>query len=387
MLKGFISLIVGLLTLPTVGLNSTIAAENTIDYGQQGRFDLGICQTSIQLDCIEPKITITHKDGTSSEAEHDWSRSNKPFLSVKEKEAGLYHTFRIRSGTSTGNSKNITINTTLITPNSTLFGLLEVKVSASKKLTANECDDRYKKLCTRFTLDPEDKFTIVIRSQKLVAYELSAHAFDGDVVREDYLSGERWVFTGSQTLIGWNPGMWWSVWAVGSEMKSVDPNKYPKPIELAIRCAERGVMFASSNSLAGGAPGWDAKTNSLNFGLSSPHLDANGDLNKGFFKARIPKKWLDCRYPENNLSMADEVVVSITYDDGTSQVATSITKVTENIIYIDVPVLHFSSPTIRIINATFAKSTPAPKTRKCLKGKVTKKVAASKCPSGWKSVA
>jgi hypothetical protein len=59
-------------------------------------------------------------------------------------------------------------------------------------------------------------------------------------------------------------------------------------------------------------------------------------------------------------------------------------------IFIEVPVLHFSSPTIRISNASeVAKASPkpAPKFTNCMKGKIKKKLSGSKCPSGWKIVA
>jgi hypothetical protein len=251
-----------------------------------------------------------------------------------------------------------------------------IGVQGSKKISAGECDESLKKLCKRFTLDPEDRFIFMIRSQTLPVQGLRATAFNGEILWEEYLSGQRWILKGSQTLTGWNPGLSWWIEPIVSEAQDSMRKDIP--------CAGNGVVFTSSNAVTGTHPSWDKRKNSLNFGIQGPHFDANGDLFRGFFKARIPKKWLDCAYPENSLSMASEVVVSITYDDGTFQLATSSTKITSDTIFVDVPLLHFSSPTIRVTNASLATPAPTPKVVNCIKGKVKKIYKASKCPSGWK---
>jgi hypothetical protein len=359
-------------------MNPTTAAENTIDMREPGRFSLGLCQSDSQLDCLEPKIVVTHKDGSSSTALHTYSGTSAPFITIGERDPLINHQFKVRSGNNNGNFKDFSVSAALSTPTSKPFGLAGVRVYATKKLSADECDDPFKKLCKRFTLDPEDKFKVVVRFQKLPVQGLTATALNGNVTREDYLLGEKWIFTGSQTLIGWNPGMSWGLEPIGEGAQfglRSDP-----------QCAGKGVLFTSSNGVHRGLPSWDKRKNSLNFGVQGPHLDANGDLFRGFFKTRIPKKWLDCVHPENTLTMASEVAVSITYDDGSTQVATSSTRVTDELIYINVPLLHFSSPTIRVTNASLATPAPTPKVVNCIKGKVKKTFKASKCPSGWKLV-
>ncbi len=375
MRKNLVLLLATLFALANIGLTSAHAVENIIDYSKPGRYGFGICQTESQLDCLEPIITVSHKDGTTSKAEFLFSESNDPIVSLPETGGALQHFFQVRGGTSTGNYKYISVRTEITNPPNVPFGHVWLSVQGSRKNKSDECDEPLKKLCTRYTLDPEDEFMFVIRSQQIPEQNLRATAVNGEIQRDDYLTGERWVLKGSQTLPGWSAGMSWFIgWTFPD---ATNPGK-------AIRCAGNGVLFTASNALTAREPSWDRRKNSLNFGIQGPHFDANGDLFKGFFNARIPKKWLDCNYPENSLSTASEVVVSITYDDGTSQIATSSTRVTSETIYVNVPLLHFSSPTIRITNAVFAKSAAPSKTLRCVKGKVTKKVTANKCPPGWK---
>jgi hypothetical protein len=368
----------------TALISPTQAAERIIDFTRPSNYLLGICQSKEQLDCLEPEVTVNHQDGSVSLAKYMSSQFSSPFVENINLQISGAHRFKYSSGTSGGYSREFDVRVTLATPGSNPLGILETRViSTGKKLKAGECNENLAKLCSRYTLDPEDNFTFVVRSQKIPVHWMGASAKNGDVLHQEYLTGDKWIFKGAQELIGWNPGLSWSVAAFGTDNLS----RFHKDIP---RCSQFGVLFLSSNGVTGGLPSWNKNTNSLNFGVFGPHFDANGDLYKGFFKARIPKQWLDCTYPENTLSMAEQVVVNITYDDGTVQIATTHTKITDQVIYIDVPILHFSSPTIRISNAALvakAAPKPSPKTLNCLKGKVKKKFLASKCPSGWKLVA
>jgi hypothetical protein len=166
---------------------------------------------------------------------------------------------------------------------------------------------------------------------------------------------------------------------------------------------------------------WDQSTESLKFNIYAPHLDMNGDPFRGFFKARIPIAWLNCAFPGNTLALASQLFVSIIYEDGSVQVAFTYNRITKDYIYVEVPDFHYSSPTIAISKkapiataqiatpapasspspspsptvsvsqdaAPQATQSPAPKIQKstsvlCQKGKVKKKFAGKKCPSGWK---
>ena len=376
MRKTIVILLSGLLTLSTISMSPTQGSEDTIDLTKPGRFGLGMCKEEYQLDCIEPVVTVTHKDGSTSTASFLSSTSEFPFIALGEKDPGLFHYFKVASGNQSGIFREFAVRAELTTPSSKPFGLMSLMVSANKRLSAKECDDSLKKLCTRFTLDPEDSFKFVLRSQSMPVQGLKVTAVNGDVSRENYLSGERWILTGSQTLPGWNPGLIWWIEPIITQAQA--------SIRKDVECAGTGVVFTSSNAVTSRPPFWDKRQNSLNFGVQGPHFDVNGDLFRGFFKARIPKKWLDCAYPENTLSIASQVIVSITYDDGSVQIATSSTRVTDEIIYVDVPVLYFSSPTIRVTNASLAMPKQTTRVLNCMKGKVKKAFTARKCPSGWK---
>lgn len=365
-------------------INPAQAIENTIDLSNPGSYLLGICETKEQLDCLQPEIIIWHGDGSKSQAILIDSQVRTSHLDNSQNTLSGFHRFKASSGDLTGKLREFNIRVSLTAaPGNPLAGLNVNIVGVGKKLGEKECDAPLSKLCSRFTLDPEDVFQLAIRSQEIPVHWLGVHAQNGDIEREKYLNGVRWNLRGSQTLLGWNPGLWWSIVAVDSQSNLTLDKKI-------FECSIHGAVFKASNEVSGGMPSWNYKSQSLDFGVSGPHFDANGDLFKGFFKARIPKKWLDCMYPGNSLSAANQISVSIVYDDGTVQVASTQTKVTDNLISIEVPVLHFSSPTIRVSNAALApKATPksTPKTISCTKGKVKKKVSASKCPSGWKLVA
>lgn len=353
----------------------------TIVITKPSNYLLGICATDTQIDCLEPTILVSHADGTTSKAILIDSPSRTSVIETPNLSGGGFHRFKVASGAADGYLREFNVSVSLTTsPENPLTGLAVHVVGAGKKLQNSECEANLSKLCSRYNLDPEDTFRISVRLQEMPIQWLSAHAQNADILSEKLVSGNRWVLSGSQTLVGWNPGLWWSVVAFSTTKTSA-------LTESIIQCSKFGVVFKSSNEVSGGMPSWNEKTNSLDFGVFGPHLDANGDLNKGFFKARIPKKWLDCVYPKNSLSTADVITVNIVYDDGAIQIATTRTRVNDEMIEIEVPILHFSSPTIRVANAAYVSqqtSKPAPKASSCVKGKNRKQISGNKCPAGWK---
>lgn len=370
------------LVLCASNLHAVFAAENSIDLSKKARYSLGLCETVTQMDCLEPEIIVTHKDGSQSIARHVSSLFDGPFLDIFVKPTFRAHRFKVPFGSTDGPVREFEVEINLATPSmATTRGLSVGIFGRSQLINSSECDSPFTKLCRQFTVDPDDSFTLHVRTQILYPDETNSSARNADISRETYLNGERWTLKGEQASYGEGALLGWGIPILG-------PNENSR--FRSANCSKFGVLFRSSNAIGQTQPSWNYLTNSLNFGLQGFHTDINGDLTRGFFKARIPKPWLDCAYPGNNLSKANQVIVSITYDNGDIQAATTNTRVTSEIIYVEVPMMHFSSPTVQISNAMpetatpKASSKPTPKVKYCIKGKAKKKLSGSKCPAGWK---
>jgi hypothetical protein len=85
------------------------------------------------------------------------------------------------------------------------------------------------------------------------------------------------------------------------------------------RCAHTGFTAQSFNAPGAGSPEWDNATGSMRFNIGAPHLDASGNLNKGFFRLWIPEAFMACQWPDNNLVASDNLSARILNEDGSVQ--------------------------------------------------------------------
>jgi hypothetical protein len=143
------------------------------------------------------------------------------------------------------------------------------------------------------------------------------------------------------------------------------------------------------------APLWDAATDSLSFTVAAPSFDSDGEKKKGVYDLVLREDIAKCLWGKDLAKTSAKI--EILNSDGTSQIATTVFKVSNGYAYFRAAGFHFSVPKIKV---SIVEPTPTPtpsasavavkkKTITCTKGKVSKKVTAisPKCPAGYKKAA
>ena len=169
-------------------------------------------------------------------------------------------------------------------------------------------------------------------------------------------------------------------------------------------CSTIPFITVLSNSTFQQMPVWNPITESIEVGLTAPHLTVSGDLHKGYFEATISKEMGLCLW-KIDLSKQAVATMSISYpgDGGGTEVQTVSGRFDGKNYILFSANFHYSSPTVAFKltqNSTVAqelnptepanpiapKVAPLKKTIACIKGKTTKKVTAlkPKCPKGFK---
>jgi hypothetical protein len=134
----------------------------------------------------------------------------------------------------------------------------------------------------------------------------------------------------------------------------------------------------------------------LTYHLISPHLDSSGELNSGIFEVQLNSSTLRCLYNFTNAPISASV--TITNENGSTNVSTSTWSEKDGISRLSISGFHFSSPNIIISFSQNAgsieeKNSTAPISKKiqqvstivCKKGKSSKKITgvSPACPKGY----
>lgn len=161
------------------------------------------------------------------------------------------------------------------------------------------------------------------------------------------------------------------------------------------KCSGIRSVSVVSNGINPEVPYWDSNNQSINVQVSGPHYKVNGELNKGYFEARISREIGKCLWGFD-LSKATKAEISITNSDGSGiqSIETVLGSFDGTEYVLNHSNYHYSSPKIsikllgekEIEVAPFPKATVKKSTIICTKGKVNKKVTAvkPKCPAGFK---
>jgi hypothetical protein len=175
------------------------------------------------------------------------------------------------------------------------------------------------------------------------------------------------------------------------------------------KCSGIPSVSVISNGINPEVPYWDESSMSVNVLVSGPHFRVNGELNKGFFQARMSKELGKCLWGID-LSKSTKFQISITDSDGIGvQNLETVSGVFDGKDYIlAASNFHYSSPKLSfrlfedVVNPELAAAienvkkveaaAPIPitvikkKTITCTKGKTTKKITGvnPKCPAGYK---
>jgi len=147
-----------------------------------------------------------------------------------------------------------------------------------------------------------------------------------------------------------------------------------------------GIVTTNANMYISAPPVFNKEAQSLDYKVSSPHLDENGKLNVGNYNLVLSSEAARCLY---NFSKAPiSATVSIVSADGTAQIATTTVNEKNGWLYLSANGFNYSAPTVRVkLTQEADKSALAKKmTITCVKGKTLKKVTAvsPKCPTGYK---
>ena len=285
-------------------------------------------------------------------------------------------------------------------------------------------------------VDPEDTFTITLRTSWLNPLDVSGFARNSKVSEVVIPGGHRWTLSGQQAVTGTfsiEHQSWYSDLSdPKAPVRSADQdvpemywridhiNPVPNGSPFDTTCSEKGYTVTSSNASSAGMPNMTGP-DTLSYNVAAPHFKQDGKtLLTGFFQASLPQAWLDCKWPGNTLSKAANVSLSVTDTDGVQQVVTSSAYIKNGRLDINVSGFHYSSPKIEIKRVAEAVATPEPTplesstptptpepvvtpiqtakptpiktaaakkiTITCVKGKVSKKVTGLKpvCPTGFK---
>ena len=114
------------------------------------------------------------------------------------------------------------------------------------------------------------------------------------------------------------------------------------------KCAGMPSVSVISNGLNPGIPIWDSSLSALTVAVSGPHFQVNGEVNRGFFQAKVSSELGKCLWGFD-LSLKTSAVVTITESDGGIQEILTIMGHYDGRQYIlTANNFHYSSNTIAI---------------------------------------
>jgi hypothetical protein len=148
-----------------------------------------------------------------------------------------------------------------------------------------------------------------------------------------------------------------------------------------------GVVATNATLYLSTPPVFNSASGTLDYQVSSPHLDRNGQPNIGTYDLLIKSDVARCLYGYTSAPV--QASVSIISADGTSQIATSVLSEKDGWLHLYVAGFGYSAPTLRVkleqqmsqfhvVSKTIAKKIT------CIKGKVSKVVTTGACPTGYK---
>jgi hypothetical protein len=142
-----------------------------------------------------------------------------------------------------------------------------------------------------------------------------------------------------------------------------------------------GVVTTNSLVYSAGPPAYNQQTQTLDYQLTSPHLNADGTEAIGSYDLVLKSEVARCIYGFSNAPI--RASISIVGASGENKVATTIVNEKNGWLYLSANGFTYSSPLIKV-KLTQAKNQKY--SISCVKGKATKKVTGTKpkCPAGFK---
>lgn len=387
-----------------LSISFSLPAQASIDPTIQRTFAVQDCKDDKDLDCYV-EMVVFHKDGTSEIAKYDWIPGEIMIQGGVPRDTS-FRNWNFHSGSSAGKIINVAGGVELTTPstwninkqNGVGFPVMHIGLSGGNE-----------------AIDPDDHFSIKVRTSWLNPLSISMYATNADVQVKKIQGGLEWTFSGSKTYqsvfkdsanynLLWDPkagptkadaeqsALYW---------RTEHINPIPNGSAFDTRCSEFGYTVTSSNASSAGTPSMkDSQT--LSYNIAAPHFKSDGSENKGYFQADLPLAWIDCQWPGNTLTKSPKLEVSVVDQNGFPQISTSSVEIKDKVLKVRAYGFHYSAPSILIratknVGVTSASPTPTPAasptattskktiTITCTKGRSVKKVTAiaPKCPKGW----
>jgi hypothetical protein len=152
-----------------------------------------------------------------------------------------------------------------------------------------------------------------------------------------------------------------------------------------------GLVTTNATMYLDGPPTYDASQGSLDYKVASTHYEADGKTEfKGSYELLMSSSVARCIYKFTSAPV--KASVTVTSENGEPNVATIVVNEKNNWLTLGAYNFTFSSPTVSVKltqDAPAVVTPPKPVIKKitCVKGKVTKKIVATKCPAGYKKKA
>ena len=395
------------------------------------------CISPQQLDCVE-KVVVEYADQTVEEAAFVNTRLvDFPNENGQKVQYGDI-LFDFHDGKKNGPIKRLRLSTHVISPVGVFNGkkagvywiMLQREMLPSEPPQQSKngiCLESTPLQCVNYpALDSRDVFHVYLRTSWLAPVSASGAGKNFNIDYRKITAGFQWKLSGSEFL----QPMFSDTSKLTESIKPGNENMIPDRLNPTLyfaldhggkdlsdsywdpSCMDKGFTRTMWNAPMAGQLFWDKGTQSLNFNMYAPHSDPFGKEYLGVFRTKFQKAWLDCRFPDNNLSTATKLEVQVIDLNGVPQVATSAVTMKNGVIDISVTGFHFSSPKIVAkraldsgltdkLNLNFSDdwsenqaqpinivkpAAPKKVTISCVKGKVNKKVTALKpvCPVGYK---
>jgi hypothetical protein len=343
MTRRFVSvLVVGVLAITSgnIAFASPTTTAPVVDPAIPAMYSLGDCQTPEQLDCVQG-VVVQLPSGSVEEAVT--SRPQEWVIRTDARGNQIHESQKFWKIPSTG--VEFTTYARLESPNFTWDG------SSRRSVLWAHVGNFHR-------TEPGTVFQIQVRTSWIRPQNLQLKASDAYYGHSTIPGGNLWTFSGKPAMLSsyssWGdraPGDWsakadftypdisFVVHHAGADTATSfwDP-----------RCAHTGFTAQSFNAPGAGSPEWDNATGSMRFNIGAPHLDASGNLNKGFFRLWIPEAFMACQWPDNNLVASDNLSARILNEDGSVQDAGIFITKENGMIYLDAWNFHYSEPTFEI---------------------------------------
>lgn len=154
-----------------------------------------------------------------------------------------------------------------------------------------------------------------------------------------------------------------------------------------------GIVTTNASEYLDGPPVFDKSTGALDYKVAATHFEPDGStIFRGTYDLVMSSKVARCIYGFTNAPIS--ATVSVTSEAGANNVATTVVNERNGWLSLGAYNFTYSNPTIRVVlTGTTEIVAPTPvitkkptqvKSITCVKGKVSKKVTGTKCPTGYK---